>query len=96
MATIKKLPILYLVQDNEWDISAHSSETRAVDVSHYAKGFGLETYTIDGTNFPLAYKTIKEIFSKIRKKRTPILLHAKVPLLNHHTSGVEWNGTEMT
>ena len=22
MATIKKLPILYLVQDNEWDISA--------------------------------------------------------------------------
>tara|TARA_B100001564_G_scaffold39906_1_gene28788 strand:- start:243 stop:2285 length:2043 start_codon:yes stop_codon:yes gene_type:complete len=92
MATIKKLPILYLVQDNEWDISAHSSETRAVDVSHYAKGFGLETYTIDGTNFPLAYKTIKEIFSKIRSKRTPILLHAKVPLLNHHTSGVrmEW------
>ena len=24
MAALKKLPILYLVQDNEWDISAHS------------------------------------------------------------------------
>src|ERR1039458_1876882 len=24
MALLKKLPILYLVQDNEWDISAHS------------------------------------------------------------------------
>ena len=45
------LPILYLVQDNEWDISAHASETRAVDATHYAKGFGLKTYTIDGTDF---------------------------------------------
>ena len=51
MATLKKLPILYLVQDNEWDISAHASETRAVDATHYAKGFGLKTYTIDGTDF---------------------------------------------
>ena len=47
MAALKKLPILYLVQDNEWDISAHASETRAVDATHYAKGFGLKTYTID-------------------------------------------------
>ena len=31
MAALKKLPILYLVQDNEWDISAHARETRAVD-----------------------------------------------------------------
>ena len=45
MAALKKLPILYLVQDNEWDISAHASETRAVDATHYAKGFGLKTYT---------------------------------------------------
>ena len=92
MATLKKLPILYLVQDNEWDISAHSTETRAVDVTHYAKGFGLDTYTIDGTDFLESYKIVNEIFQKIRKKRTPILLHAKVPLLNHHTSGVrmEW------
>ncbi|MEE2931133.1 MAG: thiamine pyrophosphate-dependent enzyme [Bacteroidota bacterium] len=92
MAALKKLPILYLVQDNEWDISAHSTETRAVDVTHYAKGFGLETYTIDGTDFLKSYIVVKEILQKIRKKRIPILLHAKVPLLNHHTSGVrmEW------
>ena len=92
MAALKKLPILYLVQDNEWDISAHASETRAVDATHYAKGFGLKTYTIDGTNFVESYNCIKEAFKEIRKKRTPILVHVKVPLLNHHTSGVrmEW------
>jgi len=92
MAALKKLPILYLVQDNEWDISAHATEMRAVDATHYAKGFGLKTYTIDGTDFTKSYETIQKAFKEIRKKRTPILIHAKVPLLNHHTSGVrmEW------
>ena len=92
MAALKKLPILYLVQDNEWDISAHSSEMRAVDATHYAKGFGLKTYTIDGTDFAESYETIQKTYKEIREKRTPLLIHAKVPLLNHHTSGVrmEW------
>jgi 2-oxoisovalerate dehydrogenase E1 component len=92
MAALKKLPILYLVQDNEWDISAHASEMRAVDATHYAKGFGLKTYTIDGTDFTKSYEIIQNAFKEIREKRTPILIHAKVPLLNHHTSGVrmEW------
>jgi 2-oxoisovalerate dehydrogenase E1 component len=92
MAALKKLPILYLIQDNEWDISAHASETRAVDATHYAKGFGLKTYTIDGTDFTKSYETIQNAFNEIRNTRSPILIHAKVPLLNHHTSGVrmEW------
>jgi len=92
MAALKKLPILYLVQDNEWDISAHASETRAVDATHYAKGFGLKAYTIDGSDFTKSYTSIKNAFNEIREKRTPLLIHAKVPLLNHHTSGVrmEW------
>ena len=92
MAALKKLPILYLVQDNEWDISAHATEMRAVDATHYAKGFGLKTYTIDGTDFTKSYETIQKAFKEIREKRTPLLIHAKVPLLNHHTSGVrmEW------
>ncbi len=93
MAVLKKLPILYLVQDNEWDISAHASEIRSQDITEYAKGFvGLETRTIDGTDFIASYNTVNECLEIIRKERRPMLLHAKVPLLNHHTSGVrkEW------
>jgi 2-oxoisovalerate dehydrogenase E1 component len=93
MAVLKKLPILYLVQDNEWDISANAKEIRAQDATEYAKGFkGLETRTIDGTDFIRSYQTVKEVISIIRKERRPFLIHAKVPLLNHHTSGVrkEW------
>lgn len=89
MAVLKKLPILYLVQDNEWDISATAKETRAQDATHYAKGFkGLEVRTIDGTDMVKSYETIEEVIELIRKERRPFLVHAKVPLLNHHTSGV--------
>ena len=93
MAVLKKLPIIYLVQDNEWDISASANEIRAMDANEYAEGFkGLEVRSIDGTDFNACFKTIEEVIALVRKERRPFLIHAKVPLLNHHTSGVrkEW------
>jgi len=39
MAALKQYPIVYLVQDNGWDISANASETRAQDMTFYAQGF---------------------------------------------------------
>lgn len=93
MAALKKLPMLYLVQDNGWDISANAKETRAMNAAEYAKGFkGIETRSIDGTDFKLCYDTLREVVDLIRTERRPFLVHATVPLLNHHTSGVrmEW------
>ncbi len=93
MAVLKQLPILYLVQDNDWDISATAVETRAQNAYEYAQGFkGLEAISIDGSNFLESYKTIEKVIKTIREERRPFLIHAKVPLLNHHTSGVrmEW------
>lgn len=93
MAALKQMPILYLVQDNGWDISANAAETRAQDAFEYAKGFkGLEAISIDGTNFTESYNAIEKVIKTIREERRPFLVHAKVPLLNHHTSGVrmEW------
>ena len=89
MAALHQLPILYLVQDNEWDISAMADEIRANDATSFLEGFkGIEVKTIDGSNFIESYTTIQEVIGKIRKERRPFLIHAKVPLLNHHTSGV--------
>jgi len=93
MAALKQMPILYLVQDNGWDISANEAETRAQNAAEYAAGFhGLEAISIDGANFLESYATIKQVINTIREERRPFLVHAKVPLLNHHTSGVrmEW------
>lgn len=93
MAALKQFPILYFVQDNEWDISANAAETRAMDAAEYAQGFkGIEVRTIDGADFFEAYTVLAELLELIRTERRPFLLHAKVPLLGHHTSGVrkEW------
>ena len=93
MAALKQFPIVYVVQDNDWDISATSKETRAMNAYEYIKGFkGIEAVTIDGTDFIECYKVINNIFKSVRTESKPWLVHAKVPLLNHHTSGVrkEW------
>ncbi|MEY8848044.1 thiamine pyrophosphate-dependent enzyme [Psychroserpens sp. XS_ASV72] len=93
MAALKQMPILYLVQDNGWDISANEAETRAQNAAEYAQGFhGLEAVSIDGANFIESYNALEKVIATIRKERRPFLVHAKVPLLNHHTSGVrmEW------
>ena len=93
MAALKQFPILFFVQDNEWDISANAEETRAQNAAEYAKGFnGIEVRSIDGSNFEESYSILQEIIGTMRKERRPFLLHAKVPLLGHHTSGVrrEW------
>jgi 2-oxoisovalerate dehydrogenase E1 component len=93
MAALKQYPIVFLVQDNGWDISANAAETRAQDITKYAQGFnGLEVRTIDGSDFDLSYQTVNEVFEIVRKERRPFIIHAKVPLLGHHTSGVrkEW------
>lgn len=93
MAALKQLPIIYLIQDNEWDISANAKEIRAQDAFEYIKGFkGIEARTINGSDFFESYRTLQEVIQTVRTERRPFLVHAKVPLLNHHTSGVrmEW------
>ena len=93
MAALKQLPIIYLIQDNEWDISANAKEIRSQNAFEYIKGFkGIEAKSIDGADFFESYNTLKEVVNTVRKERRPFLIHATVPLLNHHTSGVrmEW------
>ena len=88
-AVLKNLPVIYLVQDNNWGISATAAETRRMNADEYADGFkGLKKISIDGSDFELAVQTMKRVVSDVRANRGPWLVHARVPLLNHHTSGV--------
>ncbi len=100
MAVLKKLPILYLVQDNNWGISATGNEMRSMDAYEYAAGFkGMERIRVDGADFIDSYKKLADAFRIVRDQRTPTLVHASCPLLGHHTSGVrkEWyRGEDLT
>jgi 2-oxoisovalerate dehydrogenase E1 component len=88
-AVLKQLPIVYLVQDNQWSISSSAEEFRSMNAYEYAAGFkGLKRLQCDGTDFIRSYETMYQAFEYAREERRPVLVHAKVPLLGHHTSGV--------
>ncbi len=89
MTALKKLPIVWLVQDNEWDISAHAREIRFGDATTMAAGYPpIEVRKVDGTDLPACLELMEEVINLVREERRPFLIHATVPLLGHHTSGV--------
>jgi 2-oxoisovalerate dehydrogenase E1 component len=92
-AALHRLPILYLVQDNDWGISVTAREARTMNVFEFVKGFkGLEARQVDGSDFEASYQVMSAAIGDVRKERKPVVIHATVPLLGHHTSGVrkEW------
>jgi 2-oxoisovalerate dehydrogenase E1 component len=88
-AALHQLPIIYLVQDNGWGISVTSEEARTTNANEMVKGFkGIKRISIDGSNFLQSYDVMKNVVDEVRHDRHPFLVHARVPLLGHHTSGV--------
>jgi 2-oxoisovalerate dehydrogenase E1 component len=88
-AALKQLPVVYLVQDNQWSISATANETRSMNAYEYAAGFkGLKRMQCDGSDFIHSYETMEQAIAYARTERKPVLVHAILPLLSHHTSGV--------
>jgi 2-oxoisovalerate dehydrogenase E1 component len=88
-AVLKKLPVIYLVQDNNWGISVSAEEARAMDAYEYAGGFpGMHRIRCDGSDFNEAFETMQHVVEHVRTNQQPYLVQAYVPLLNHHTSGV--------
>lgn len=88
-AVLKQLPIIYLVQDNDWGISVTGEEARAMNAYEFAAGFkGMNRIQVDGSDFEASINVMKDVCEFVRCERKPYLVHAKVPLLGHHTSGV--------
>lgn len=88
-AALKKLPVIFLVQDNEWGISVASNESRVTDVFTFSAGFeGINRIRLQGEDFANSYITMGEVIKTVRQQRTPFVVQARVPLLGHHTSGV--------
>lgn len=89
VAALKQLPIIFLVQDNDWGISVTAKEARSSNAAEFAAGFkGLRHVSIDGSDFYESFEAMEKVTTEVRDGRGPVLVHAKVPLLTHHTSGV--------
>ena len=61
MAALKQFPILYFVQDNEWDISANAAETRSKTQQNTPKGLKeLKLKALKATTFLNVTKHLKK------------------------------------
>ena len=88
-AALHQLPVIFLVQDNDWGISVSSAEARTNNAFEFIEGFkGINRITVDGSDFAKSFTVMEHVVNDVRAKRQPWLVHAKVPLLGHHTSGV--------
>lgn len=88
-AALHQLPIIFLVQDNDWGISVTKEEARTCDAYDFVAGFvGLSRMRVDGTDFIKSFEVMKKAVDFVRTERKPVVVCAKTVLIGHHTSGV--------
>jgi 2-oxoisovalerate dehydrogenase E1 component len=76
----RKLPVVYLVEDNGYAISVPVDvQTAGGDISRLVEGFpGLRAFRCDGTDFLASYRTMREAVTHAREGKGPALVHATV------------------
>ncbi len=79
-ASIHKLPVLYVVQDNGYAISVPvDMQTAGGKISGLTRSYpDLLTLECDGTDFPESYKTAAQAVEYVRQRKGPALIHAHV------------------
>ena len=87
MASVLKLPAIFVCEDNGFAESTASSYAVGGTLIDRAKGFGLKSYKVDGTNFFEVYETFKEIVEKVRSGDGPAFLHVGTNRVYGHFEG---------
>lgn len=85
-AALKKLPILYVCENNEYAVTTHISVRQAApeSITKHAEIFGIKTAKIDGNNPLQVYTVSQDFISKIRQGYGPFFIEAKTYRLYQH------------
>ena len=80
IACLKRLPLLFLIEDNGYAISVpRECQTAGGNISPLVSGFpGLFREEVDGTDFLASYRTMKSAAAYVRGGEGPALVHAHV------------------
>lgn len=76
-ASLKKLPILFVCENNELAIHAHIACRQSYVIPEAVKPFGIPTHSDDTTDPEIIYNVAKEAVRKIRETSEPYFLHFK-------------------
>jgi len=89
-ATVHKLPVLIVVEDNGWAITTPQNDIQwagsLVEMARAATAYAVE---VDGTDPWNAYEATRELVDYVRSGKGPALLHLKLGLLDPHSSSTD-------
>ncbi len=87
-ATLRKAPLVVVIQDNKYAISVPVSEqTSNRNISKTIRGFeNLEIFEVDGTDFFNSHAAMKKAVERARSGNGPSVVHAHVVRLVPHSS----------
>src|SRR3954468_8796829 len=79
-ACVRKLPVLYLVEDNGYAISVPVEvQTPGGDISRVVENFpNLRVFRCDGTDYLASHRTMRDAVAHGRARKGPVLVHATV------------------
>jgi 2-oxoisovalerate dehydrogenase E1 component len=79
-ACLKRLPVLFLVEDNGYAISVPvEAQTAGGDISRLVSSFpGLHVESVDGTDFVASYRALHAAAAYVRSRQGPAFVHARV------------------
>ena len=88
MASIWKLPVVYVCENNMYGISAYQRNSmNIVDISERAAGYAIPGVTVDGNDVIAVYEAAKEAVGRARRMEGPSLLECKTWRHRGHFEG---------
>ena len=74
MASLWKLPVIYVCENNQYNEYTHNSETTAGEMSARAKAFGIPTEEVDGQDVRAVYTTALRMVEQARQGEGPAFM----------------------
>lgn len=85
-ASRERLPVLFVVQNNGYAISVPQATQTGSEIARIAQGFGMPSYSIDGTWFEPMYEMLPPVIERIRRGDGPALVEGRVIRIDSHSS----------
>jgi acetoin:2,6-dichlorophenolindophenol oxidoreductase subunit alpha len=90
MASLWKLPVIYVCENNLYNEYTHYSETTGGDLQQRPKAFGIQCEVIDGQDVVLVHATSLRLVARARKGEGPaFLLCNTYRFYGHHVGDVD-------
>ncbi len=98
IAAVWELPVLFVIENNGYGLSTPTNEQyRCENLADKGKGYGMESYIVDGNNILEVYNLISDLKASMKENPRPILLEFKTFRMRGHeeASGTKYVPQEM-